>query len=89
MKKIFLLPLIAVFCVPLAVFTQENGLNADGYREQSRKLPIADRLELAKQTVRNSADEAVLSAAVADLAKYAIAYPADRHPGRFAIPHDA
>ncbi|HOE12667.1 MAG TPA: hypothetical protein PLQ35_12200, partial [bacterium] len=74
---------------PLAVFTQENGLNADGYREQSRKLPIADRLELAKQTVRNSADEAVLSAAVADLAKYAIAYPADRHPGRFAIPHDA
>ncbi|HPA46504.1 MAG TPA: hypothetical protein PK395_12135 [bacterium] len=72
MKKIFLLPLIAVFGVPLVVFTQENGLNADGYREQSRKLPIADRLELAKQTVLDSADEAVLSAAVADLAKYAI-----------------
>ena len=65
---IFLLILI-LFPFNVRAADSDSG---EAFLEASKRLPVAERIERAREAIRNSDDNAVVAEAVRDLAKFAV-----------------
>ena len=70
MKRIFLLTILAVLCFPLTLWAQTDAERGQAFILESKRLPVAERVDRAVLTIQNSTDDAVVAEAVTDLAQF-------------------
>ncbi|MFH1740509.1 MAG: hypothetical protein ABIH23_15990 [bacterium] len=72
MKPLSKTIIFSTFLPFLLCVSRASADPADDYKQAARHMTVAERLELAKETVENSQDEAALSEAVSDLANFSL-----------------
>jgi len=70
MKKNFVLTMLAILCFPLALCAQTDAQRAEAFIQESKRLPVAERIQRALAALETSDDDSVVGAAARDLARF-------------------
>ncbi len=65
------LAMVSIFCLAASSNDATDAERIDAFIKASKKLPVQERIQRAQETIQNSDDDAIVSEAARDLARFA------------------